>query len=312
MSSLGDVLLTTPIVRLLKKKFTNAEISFLVKKEFADVYKFNPNISNIIEFSKSNIEQIASEISANKYDLIIDLQNNFYSRRITRSSNAEIKRFIKPTLKKLLLVYFKIDLLKNSKRIVERYAEVANVQLDDQGLDFFLPEDKIQTNNKNIGICPGAKHFTKRWLPEYFIQLGNELISKGFSISIFGGTADKEICKELENNIAGARNYQNENDLFATASNMKSCSLIITNDSGLMHLASALKIPIVAIFGSTIKSFGFSPFGVKNIIVENNSLNCRPCSHIGRNNCPKKHFKCMKDVTPQLVLGHLQNFMKSL
>jgi heptosyltransferase-2 len=93
---------------------------------------------------------------------------------------------------------------------------------------------------------------------------------------------------------------------------MKSCSLIITNDSGLMHLASALKIPIVAIFGSTIKSFGFSPFGVKNIIVENNSLNCRPCSHIGRNNCPKKHFKCMKDVTPQLVLGHLQNFMKSL
>lgn len=312
MSSLGDVLLTTPIVRLLKKKFSNAEISFLVKKEFADVYKFNPNISNIIEFSKSNIEHIASEISANKYDLIIDLQNNFYSRRITRSSNAEIKRFIKPTLKKLLLVYFKIDLLKNSKNIVERYAEVANVQLDDQGLDFFLPEDRIQPNNKNIGICPGAKHYTKRWLQEYFIQLGNELSSKGFSISIYGGTADKEICKELENNIAGARNYQNENDLFATASNMKFCSLIITNDSGLMHLASALKIPIVAIFGSTIKSFGFTPFGVKNIIVENNSLNCRPCSHIGRNNCPKKHFKCMKDVTPQLVLGHLQNFMKSL
>lgn len=307
------MLLTTPIVRLLKEKFIDSEIDFLIKKEFSDVYKFNPYISRIIEFSKSNIDQIGKEISTKNYNLIIDLQNNFYSRRLTLNSHAEIKRFIKPTIKKLLLVYLKMDLLKNTKSIVERYAEVANVDLDANGLDFFLPKKSFrELNNRCIGICPGAKHFTKRWLPEYFIEIGNSLIQKGYSVSIFGGTSDKSTCEQLEEKIKGAKNYQNENDLFATAENMKACSIIITNDSGLMHLASALKIPIVAIFGSTIKSFGFTPFGVKNVIVENNSLKCRPCSHIGRNYCPKKHFKCMKDVTPQLVLDHLQNFMKSL
>ncbi|MDF1611191.1 glycosyltransferase family 9 protein [Stygiobacter electus] len=315
MSSLGDVLLTTPIIRALKKKYVDSEIDFLVKKEFLDVYKYNPNINRIIEFNKDDLFEIRKKVSDNNYDLIIDLQNNLYSKRLTFNVQSKIYRFQKPTFKKLFLVKFKIDLLKNSKTIVERYAETAKVELDNYGLELFNQDgiiEKVKTNGKIIGFCPGAKHFTKQWLKEYFILLGKEITKLGFTISLFGGSAERKLCNEISKEIPNSINYQNENDLFQTALNMKNCSLIVTNDSGLMHLASAIKIPIVAIFGSTVKSFGFTPHGVKNTIVENNLIHCRPCSHIGKNSCPKRHFKCMQDITPSHVLAQIQNFLKEL
>jgi heptosyltransferase-2 len=128
-----------------------------------------------------------------------------------------------------------------------------------------------------------------------------KLIEKDFAVAIFGGTEDKEICTALEIHPL-VKNFQNENDLLETASLMKKCSAIITNDSGLMHLASLLKIPVVAIFGSTVKEFGFFPIYKNSVIVENQNLSCRPCSHIGKSECPKKHFKCMNEIQPETIL----------
>lgn len=243
------------------------------------------------------------------------MQNNIYSFRLTFGVNSKVLRFKKPTLQKLILVTFKIDLFSKYKSIVERYAESANINLDNNELEIFDEEGIIEKDintKKIIGICPGAKHYTKRWPKEYFIELSKKLIENGYTIHLFGGIAEKKLCSEIKIAIPEINNFQNQNDLLETARKMKNCSLIITNDSGLMHLASAIKIPVVAIFGSTVKSFGFTPVGVKNIIIENNSLNCRPCSHIGKNHCPKRHFKCMQDITPSLVQDHLQNFMKEI
>lgn len=315
LSSLGDVLLTTPIVRSLKQNNPNAQIDFLVKKEFADVYKFNPWISSLLFFEKEKSDQISAIIKHNEYDVIIDLQNNFRSRALYKNSISKIYRFKKPFFKKLLLVYFKVDLLKESKTIVERYAETANIKLDTLGLEFYTDTEtklELDKNKKYIGFCPGAKHFSKQWPADYFIELGNELSKVGFSVILLGGASEKELCAKISANIPNSINRQNENDLFETAAVMEKCSLIVTNDSGLMHIASSLQKPVAAIFGSTVKSLGFTPYKVKNLILENNSLFCRPCSHIGRSTCPKKHFKCMIDVTPQYVLNHLQNFLKSI
>ncbi len=302
-------------MRALKKQYENVDIDFLVKKDFADVYRYNPNINQLLEFDKNDFLTIKKKVKKNYYDLVIDLQNNLHTKRLILNLKSKIYKFKKPTIKKLLLVKTKIDLLKNSKTIVERYAETAKVELDSNGLEIFNQHGIIQKeelNNKNIGFCPGAKHYTKQWPKEYFVLLGNELKKLGFAITLFGGSSEKKLCNDISSEIPNSINYQNENDLFETALNMKSCFLVVTNDSGLMHLAAAIKIPVVAIFGSTVKSFGFTPFGVKYKVVENNLIDCRPCTHIGKNNCPKRHFKCMQDITPSHVLAQIQNFLKEL
>ncbi len=105
---------------------------------------------------------------------------------------------------------------------------------------------------------------------------------------------------------------QNENELFKIASGMKKCKLIITNDTGLMHVAAAMNVPVISIFGSSVKEFGFVPYNVKSKILENNSINCRPCSHIGKSECPKKHFKCMKEINAKYVFDQIKSFIASL
>jgi heptosyltransferase-2 len=314
-SSLGDVLLTTPVVRALKEKYPDAGLHFLVKKEFSDVFTHNPSISRIIVFDKTNEAKLKSVIAEEKYDLIIDLQNNWRSRKLTRGIASNIFMFVKPTLAKLLLVYLKVNLLKESKSIVRRYAEAAGVEVDQNGLELFLPQEiepKLEPDKKYIGIAPGAKHFTKRWPQEYFVELGKQIANYGFIVVLFGGKSDRELCAEISSQIPGSINLQNDDILLQTGTDMKLCKLIVTNDSGLMHTAASVGVPVVAFFGSTVKEFGFAPYRVQNLILENNSLFCRPCSHIGKSNCPKKHFKCMKDVTPHNVLNHPQNFLSRL
>ena len=300
---------------MLKLKYPEAEIHFAVRKEFSDVYSQNPNISRLIIFEKAREAELKTELSNDKYDLIIDLQNNWRSRKLTRGMAGNILMFVKPTFAKLLLVYLKWNFLKENKSIVKRYAEAAGVELDQAGLELFLPNEiksSLESGKQYIGFAPGAKHFTKRWLPKYFVELGNELTKLGFHIVLFGGKSDQQLCYEISKQISGSINLQNDDNLFQIAADMKLCKLIVTNDSGLMHTAASVGVPVAAIFGSTVKEFGFAPYGVQNLILENNSLFCRPCSHIGKSTCPKKHFKCMKDITPYNVLNHLQNFLTGL
>jgi len=308
LSSLGDVLLTTPVIRALKQKYTNSEIDFVVKKQYADVLKFNSNISNTIIYDPGNLNSIKDEIKNNGYDLIIDLQNNFRSRDLVKNINTEIRRFHKPSLKKFLLVRFKINLLRELKTIPQMYAEAADVQLDENGLELFIPDNivpQIEKGKNYIGLCPGSKHFTKSWPKEYYVGLGKSLIVKGFNVAVIGGQDDGSVCAYVSDQIEGSINICNQNELFQTVANIKQCKAVVCNDSGLMHVASATGIPLVAIFGSTVKEFGFVPYHIRNLLLENNSLSCRPCSHIGRSDCPRKHFKCMMEISPNSVLENL-------
>ncbi len=315
LSSLGDILLTTPVIRAIRKKYPSTEIHFVVKKGFEDSIKTNKNIDKVHIFEKDRLSKLKNEIKQTGYNLIFDLQNNWRSRELVNGVQGKVFKFNKPTFKKLLLVWTKINLLKDSKSITQRYAESAEVALDDFGLELYIPESvksMLPDGKKYIGLCPGAKHFTKRWPEEDFIQLGNEISKAGYTILLFGGKTEAELCGEISGGIINSINCQNDDKLLQLAANMQKCIAVITNDSGLMHVASALDIPVIAIFGSTVKEFGFTPYGVKNIILENKSLSCRPCSHIGKEKCPKKHFKCMVDVTPHYVLTKTEKFLSSL
>ncbi len=310
-SSLGDVLLTSPFIRALKKKYPNAEIDFLVKRQFSDAVKLNKYLNRVYIYGDE-----PDEFIKNKYDVVIDLQNNVRSKRVVRKFKAAKFKFRKPNLKKYLLVKFKINLFDEIHSIPQRYSTAfPGLKLDENGLDLFLPDEikpSLRRGKNYIGFCPGSKHYTKQWPKEYFIHLGNMLAEEDYTILLFGGKDDENLCAEIESEIPKAVNLCNNNNLFQTSADMKLCKAVICNDSGLMHTACASDIPVAAIFGSTVKEFGFFPYNATSLVLENKSLSCRPCSHIGRNRCPLKHFKCMKDITPDFVYVKLHELMKSL
>ncbi|MBN2570845.1 MAG: glycosyltransferase family 9 protein [Ignavibacteriales bacterium] len=314
LSSLGDILLTTPITRAIKTAFPKIQIDFLVKDKYSDVYKYNPMINKLFLYKSESVVGFILELKKNNYDFVIDLHNNFRSREIIRKLKLSVVKYKKHNLKKFLFVKFKLNLLKALKSIPERYAEcIPKITLDEYGLDLFIPHSikpKLNEKEKYIGICPGSRHFSKRYPKEYFIELSKMLIQTGYKIVLFGGKDDMMLCNEISNEIQSAINLSNEDDLLLTAADMKHCKAIICNDSGLMHTATATKTPVAVFYGSTVREFGFFPYNSENIIFENNSISCRPCSHIGLNKCPKKHFKCMKELTPKRIFNDLENFIK--
>jgi heptosyltransferase-2 len=325
LSSLGDILLTTPLVRSLKNKYPQILIDFLLRDEYKDVYKNNPYINKIFAFSRE-VSSLPKDLLSTKYDLVVDLQNNFRSSGIRKKLNMkEVRIFNKRTLDKFLLVKFKINRLKNAEQISVRYAKALdNFELDNDGLDIFTGSTKSLISGKErkyIGIAPGSRHFTKMWPKDYYINLANKLNDEDFTVVLFGGNDDKKICEEISKAVLGSIDLSNDDDLLSTAANMKECRAVVCNDSGLMHAACAVKVPVLAFLGSTVKEFGFTPYKNKNFkpgayqplveILENNTLTCRPCSHIGRENCPKKHFKCMLEITPGFAFNKLIELINS-
>lgn len=315
LSSLGDILLTTPLIRSLKKKYPTIEIHFLLREEYQDLLLYNPHISKLITIKREDSYLKTEDVlSKYKYDFVIDLQNNLRSRVLTHSLHCSKVRFKKLSWQKFFLVKLKVNMLSNAPAIPMRYASVIKgLELDKEGLELYTREkqsESLRGATNLVGFCPGSRHFTKMWPKEYFIELGKILIDNGFNIVLFGGKDDQQLCSEIKSDLSRCIDLSNDNIILQTAANMKLCNAIICNDSGLMHIACAFGIPVVAIFGSTVKEFGFSPYNCKNLILENKSLSCRPCSHIGKSYCPKKHFNCMREIKPQFVFNSLQKLLK--
>lgn len=315
LSSLGDILLSTPLIRTIKTRFPHIEIDIIVKLQYYNVIAHNQHLRNKYSFSSAKQKEMMSELKKQSYDLIIDLQNNIKSRKLTARLQGKTVRFKKRSIKKFVLVNTKINLLKDAPQIPVRYAEtIEGFKLDDSGLDIVttaIPSDFLLKNENYIGICPGSRHFTKMWPLDYYVKLCRLLIKNGWNILLFGGLTDRKICLEIKNQVPEAINLQNDDDILQTAANMILCRAIYCNDSGLMHTACAAELPVIAFFGSTVKEFGFTPYKNKSIVLENDSLSCRPCSHIGKSHCPKKHFKCMTEISPQRAFEALDEVLKS-
>jgi len=323
LSSLGDILLTTPMIRSIQRQFPEKKIHFLLRSEFESVLVNNHFLEKIFLFTRNDEEnkKLIKELKREKYDLVVDLQHNLRSAVICNKLRVKTVKFNKRDKAKLLLVKFKINLLKNAPRMPVRYAELFDdLQLDDEGLGLITlnaPSPLFDPNKKYIGFAPGSRHFTKMWPKEYYIELGRMLNNDGYTIALFGGKDDRLVCAEIAAKIDSI-DLSNKNDLLQTAVDMKKCSGIVCNDSGLMHTDCAANVKVVAVFGSTVKEFGFTPyFGkesellTKYIVMENKSLSCRPCTHIGRDKCPKTHFKCMLEITPQLVYNNINLLFNS-
>lgn len=335
LSSMGDVILSSVLPLQIKKKYPNSEIHFVVDKHFAEVYKYNPRIDKLIEYDKSatlkEIVDLKNELKNNLdtgfYDIVIDLQRNLRSK-IFRSGLSKSYLYVhKLRLHKLSLVYAKKSLLKQIIPIPDLYINTAqSLGIDNENahLELWFPEeesniyppllkneyDESQSEDIVISIAPGAFHKTKRLPEEKFVELINKLINqRKFKINIIGGIKDKKVTDFIKSKINGEINdFSESKSILKTAEVIDKSDLVISNDTGIMHIAAARKVPVIAIFGSTVKEFGFIPYQTKFKIIEK-ELPCRPCTHIGREECPKYHFNCMNLIEVDEIISSIYKLL---
>lgn len=333
LSSIGDIILTTPFIRVFHKAFPDTQLDFVLKKEYADLLRFHPHIHTLFELDGEggNDELIRWKnfFAQQNYDYIFDLHNNFRTKFMRTGLKAPVYVINKRTLQRWLLVKFKWNLFHEIISVPDRYIETASsigILPDGDGPDIYIPEKilhdvhvKIQNefgrfSKPLIALCPGSKHFTKRWPIEYYSALAKRIINElNCGIIILGGLVDEQLAEVIIRSSGGnIFNGCNRYSILETAAAFDSCSLVVTNDSGLMHIASARKKSIISIFGSTVREFGFTPYNTDAIIFENKNISCRPCSHIGRDSCPKEHFRCMKEILPDAVFEEVKRRVDSI
>lgn len=302
-SSIGDIVLTSPVIRGLKEQVENSEVHYLTKPEYEPILKANPYINKIhvLKSFKDSINELRDE----RFDYIIDLHRNLRTYRFKNKLKVMDFSFPKLNYKKFLYVYFKINKLPNI-HIVDRYLKAVylfDVINDEKGLDYFIPiEDIININTIDerlkgayvvYGI--GGQHNTKRMPAEMISDVCSGINAP---IVLCGGKEDFEIGEYIYKNNSNVINLCGAFNINGTASIIKQASLVISHDTAVMHIASAFKKHIISVWGNTVPEFGMYPYlpGDKSVIFEVKNLKCRPCSKIGYSKCPKKHFGCMKKL----------------
>lgn len=327
-SSIGDIVLTTPVIRCLRKRYPKAIIHFLCKTKFANILEANPYLDKIHHFEK-DISSILPILRKEGYDVVIDLHKNLRSIRLRKALNVKSYSFHKANWAKWLMVNLKINQLPK-QHIVLRYLEATkplDVSYDGGGMDYFIPkrdifrptEFDLAKNEPFIVFAIGAAHATKRLPINQIKAICSKVKQK---IVLIGGPGEKDIGKEVTNSISNVINSCGKLSLHQSADAVRQSILVLSHDTGMMHIAAALGKKIVSVWGNTIPEFGMYPYysgdltfntftNKKSKIIEVKDLSCRPCSKIGFSNCPKGHFKCMNSIdieeVRQAVLGLLSD-----
>ncbi len=305
-SSIGDIVLTTPVIRCLKQQLPDVEVHYLTKKSYKGILETNPYIDKL-HILADDWNAMITELKKEQFDFVIDLHHNMRTWRIKNAlRKAQSFSFNKLNYEKWLLTALKINKLPQL-HIVDRYLATLQpfgVRNDGKGLDYFIPQKDIvpltdlpaSHMHGFIGIVIGAALNTKKLpihkLKEFCAKIEHPII-------LLGGPEDKtdgDIIASVNDikiyNACGKFNLNQSADL------VRKSKLIISHDTGLMHIAAAFNKRIISVWGNTVPAFGMGPYygnsEIKNIIHEVDNLRCRPCSKIGYEQCPKGHFKCME------------------
>lgn len=305
-SSIGDIVLTTPIIRCAKQQLVGTEIHFVTKNVFKDSLIHNPNINKLITF-KEDITEIYTELKTENYDVIIDLHKNLRSLRLKQFLKTKSYSFNKLNILKFFAVNLKRVNCLPKQHIVDRYFEAIakiGVKPDEKGLDYFIGEDeKINCNEtffnsqptKFIALVVGGSYFTKQIPLNKLIEICK---NAKLQIVLLGGKTDLIIANELQKKFPTIINTCGNFLINQSASIISQAEWVISSDTGLMHIAAAFNKKIISVWGNTIPKFGMTPYlpNTENKILEVKSLSCRPCSKLGYKKCPKGHFKCMNEI----------------
>ena len=319
LSSIGDIVLTSLIVRCLKNQVENAEIHFVTKRQFKSLLKSNSYIDKV-HLLDENFGDLLNELIPEKFDYIIDLHHNFRSARLKRRLKAKAFSVNKLNLQKMLLIRFKINRLPQ-KHIVDRYLETASplqIENDGKGLDFFISEnDAFKTSDlplpfQKLGYVAfviAGTYKTKKLPVDKIIEICHKI---DYPVILLGGKKEfEEGEKVLSQSKGNVLNYAGKISLLNSASLVRDAKVVLSNDTGLMHIAAAFHKKILSFWGNTVADFGMVPYQPHPVSqrLEVENLKCRPCSKLGFQKCPKKHFKCMNDInTDEAVNWIVKNF----
>jgi ADP-heptose:LPS heptosyltransferase len=332
-SSIGDIVLTTPVIRCLKQQYPEAEVHYATKKSYKSLLENNPYIDKVFVL-ENGLNELVKSLRSERYDYVIDLHNNLRTSIIKlrlkapltprRGRKLRIFSFDKLNFLKWILVKFKKNLMPNV-HIVDRYmktVETLGVKNDNKGLDYFIPEkdemplDWLPENFRNgyAVYAIGGQHETKKLPLHKMVELCQTI---QLPLVLIGGKEDVVIGDRLAPSAPRGGTYPNDSEskvpplgaegatilnlcgkcnLNQSASIIQNARIVYTHDTGMMHVAAALKKKVISIWGNTVPEFGMYPYQTDFEVIEHKDLNCRPCSKIGYNKCPLGHFKCMNDL----------------
>jgi lipopolysaccharide heptosyltransferase II len=316
-SSLGDILLTAPALRALHARFPHSQIDLLVASEFEAAARLIPGPDRVLTFDRrtgiAGLLKLRSAL-AGRYHLFVDLQNSSRSAflRATTFPTVWVKAR-RYRVRRWLLIKFKRSFYKALRPVPLRYLDaldLVGVEDDGEGLNLqvtatmkewardFLAA-RCDLSKPLIVLCPGARHTTKRWPADRWVTLGGDLDLAGYAVLVMGASSEAELVREISSQIPGSVPVT-DRSIPEAAAILSLAATVVSNDSGLMHLAGGVGAPVVAIFGPTVEEFGFYPFRSKHIVLAH-SLYCRPCTAMGSARCPEGHFRCMLETAPAAV-----------
>lgn len=321
-SAIGDILLLTPLVRALRRRHPGARITVVTRAAFAPLLTHNPHLTAVVGWDPlTPLAELGRGLKLRDFTHRLDLHGSLRSHALRRSIGGRWTTYPKHRVARTILIHTRRDLYRDRRPVVERYFDAArelDVQPDAGSLEVFLSRaelDGAQTflSSRGLGharqliaIAPGAAHFTKRWPPHHWVALVRQLVEAGNDVVALGGPDDLGIAEvaaaageEHATSAAGAF------DLLGSAALLKRARALVSGDTGLMHLATAVETPVVALFGPTVEQFGFFPYHAKASVLQR-ELGCRPCSSHGGPACPLKHHRCMQDLQPSDVLEALR------
>lgn len=319
-SSIGDIVLTTPVPRCIKTQRPDIEVHYCTKRQFRSLVENNPYVDKVHLLGDS-LKDLIKTLKKENFDFIIDLHRNIRTSRIKFALGKPSASFNKLNYEKWLLVNLKINKLPNV-HIVDRYLEAVKplgIKNDQLGLDYFIPEKDVvekewlpeEFRNGYVAFVIGATYYTKKLPFEKMVELCDRINKP---VVLIGGKEDAELGdrlveffrKRTENVEEEAKllelgkkttlfNACGKFNLNQSAWLIKNAAHVFSHDTGMMHVAAAFKKNIFSIWGNTVPIFGMYPYKTRFTVFENNKLDCRPCSKLGHGKCPQKHFKCMRD-----------------
>jgi ADP-heptose:LPS heptosyltransferase len=318
-SSIGDIVLTSPVLRCLHQQ-VGAEVHFLTKPAFAGLVAHTPHVHRVHTLDQPDwLVRLRHE----RFDQVIDLHHNLRSLRIKWALGRPARSFDKLNVEKWLLVRTGRNWLPN-RHIVHRYLDAVRhlgVTYDGAGLDFHVPDEararatfflkektQLDENQHFVVVVLGAAHTTKQLLSEKIVAICTQL---GSPVVLLGGPADVALAEQVTSVLDPVTRLRvtdasGQLSLHESAALVERAACVVTPDTGLMHIAAALRRPIVSVWGSTVPEFGMYPFypdgSVPSTMIQVAGLSCRPCSKIGFAACPRGHFRCMTEMDVAAVV----------
>jgi heptosyltransferase-2 len=316
-SSIGDILLTTPLIRAIRRRHRDARMTVLTKQAYVPLLSDNPHVDRIIALGPGRaLRSLAAEVRAGSFTHRLDLHGSLRSRALRAMAPGRWTSYPKHRIARSLLIHTKRNRYRDRRPVPERYFDAAHdldVSPDGAPPEFFLGADAegeaalwlaasgLASDRPLIAIAPGAAHATKRWPLEHWRALVSQITSGGSSVAIVGGPGDSSLGAELagsgQGQVASAAGIFG---LQSTGALLRRSAAVVSGDTGVMHMATGVGTPVVALYGPTVEPFGFFPYARRATVLQV-ALSCRPCSSQGGPRCPLGHHRCMLELRPDLV-----------